>query len=183
LPFHKVFQNRKYTLHKNRLSLVRFHCEAGVIDTPHEIPKSGNLVLELDTDACAGSRTEVNYLEHVQAVVSLNSSRRGDTTMYLISPSGTRTMILSRRPKDDDAKDGFTAWPFMTTHTWGENPRGKWRLIARFQGPGDHSGVLKRFTLMLHGTKDPPYLGIKPLEGHLNSRLHVVQTAHKRMAN
>lgn len=44
-----------------------------------------------------------------------------------------RTMILSRRPKDDDNKDGFTNWPFMTTHTWGENPRGKWRLIARFQ--------------------------------------------------
>lgn len=42
-------------------------------------------------------------------------------------------MILSRRPKDNDNKNGFTNWPFMTTHTWGENPRGKWRLIARFQ--------------------------------------------------
>lgn len=42
-------------------------------------------------------------------------------------------MILSRRPKDNDYKNGFTNWPFMTTHTWGENPRGKWRLIARFQ--------------------------------------------------
>lgn len=111
----------------------RFHCEAGTIDTPHEIPADGNLLMELNTDACVGSATEINYLEHVQAVVTLNSSRRGDTTLYLISPAGTRTMILSRRPKDDDSKDGFTNWPFMTTHTWGENPRGKWRLLARFQ--------------------------------------------------
>lgn len=89
--------------------------------------------MELDTQACFGTSTEINYLEHVQAVITLNSTRRGDTTLYLISPSNTMTMILSRRPKDDDAKDGFTNWPFMTTHTWGENPKGKWRLIARFQ--------------------------------------------------
>jgi proprotein convertase subtilisin/kexin type 2 len=160
----------------------RFHCEAGTINEPHEIPADGNLILELNTDACAGMPTEVNYLEHVQAVISLNSTRRGDTTLYLISPSGTQTMILSRRPKDDDARDGFTNWPFMTTHTWGENPRGKWRLVARFQGQGNHRGTLKRFTLMLHGTKDPPYVGIEPLKGHANSKLQVVQTAHKRMA-
>ena len=43
------------------------------------------------------------------------------------------SLILSRRPKDDDARDGFTNWPFMTTHMWGENPRGKWRLVVRFQ--------------------------------------------------
>jgi proprotein convertase subtilisin/kexin type 2 len=160
----------------------RFHCEAGTIDIPHEIPADGNLILELNTDACIGTPTEINYLEHVQAVVTLNSTRRGDTTLYLVSPVGTRTMILSRRPKDEDSKDGFTNWPFMTTHTWGENPRGKWRLIARFQGPQKNRGQIKRFTIMLHGTKDPPYSGIEPLEGHVNSKLRVVQTAHKRMA-
>jgi proprotein convertase subtilisin/kexin type 2 len=160
----------------------RYHCTAGTIDTPHQIPEDGNLVLELNTDACIGTNTEVNYLEHVQAVVTFNSTRRGDTTLYLVSPMGTRTMILSRRPKDDDSKDGFTNWPFMTTHTWGENPSGKWRLIARFQGPGPHAGTLKKFSLMLHGTKEPPYAGIEPLMGHANSKLQVVQTAHKRMS-
>uniref|UniRef100_A0A183BJV8 Neuroendocrine convertase 2 n=2 Tax=Globodera pallida TaxID=36090 RepID=A0A183BJV8_GLOPA len=113
----------------------RFHCEAGTIDTPREIPASGEMVLTLRTDACAGSTTEVNFLEHVQAIVSLNSSRRGDTTLYLISPSGTPSMILSRRPKDDDAKDGFTNWPFMTTHTWGEDPRGRWPILNRVKCP------------------------------------------------
>jgi len=163
-----------------KTSPPRFHCEAGTIQTPHEIPSDGIVILEIDTDACVGTPTEVNYIEHVQAIVSLNSSRRGDTTMYLVSPAGTRTMILSRRPKDDDSRDGYTNWPFMTTHTWGENPRGKWRLFVRFQGEGKHRGTLKRWTLMLHGTKEPPYTGIEPLEGHVNSKLQVVQKAHKR---
>lgn len=37
-------------------------------------------------------------------------------------------MILSRRANDDDHRDGFTKWPFMTTHTWGEYPQGVWML-------------------------------------------------------
>lgn len=40
-------------------------------------------------------------------------------------------MILSRRPNDDDSRDGFTKWPFMTTHTWGEDPRGRWTLEVK----------------------------------------------------
>ncbi|EYC20946.1 hypothetical protein Y032_0020g148 [Ancylostoma ceylanicum] len=51
-----------------------------------------------------------------------------------------------------------------------------------FQGPGKHRGTLKKFSLMLHGTKEPPYAGIEPLLGHVNSKLQVVQTAHKRIA-
>jgi len=37
-------------------------------------------------------------------------------------------MILSHRINDDDHRDGFTKWPFMTTHTWGEYPQGTWLL-------------------------------------------------------
>jgi proprotein convertase subtilisin/kexin type 2 len=160
----------------------RYHCDAGSMLREQLIPSTGNLILELDTDSCKGAPTEVNYLEHVQAIITLNATRRGDVTMYLLSPSGTLSMILSRRPKDDDNRDGFTNWPFRTTHTWGENPRGKWRLIVRFQGEKPQSGWLKRWTLMLHGTKDAPYAGIEPLEGHVNSKLEVVRKAHKRMS-
>uniref|UniRef100_A0AC35FQX5 P/Homo B domain-containing protein n=1 Tax=Panagrolaimus sp. PS1159 TaxID=55785 RepID=A0AC35FQX5_9BILA len=71
----------------------RYHCEAGTIAVPHEIPETGVLMLEISTDACVGSGTEINYLEHVQAIVTLNSTRRGDTTMYLISPMGTRLSL------------------------------------------------------------------------------------------
>merc|ERR1719422_1601402 len=66
----------------------------------------------------------------------MNSTRRGSVQMFLRSPMGTRSMILSERPNDDDSQDGFTKWPFMTTHTWAEYPRGKWTLEVTFiDGP------------------------------------------------
>lgn len=42
-----------------------------------------------------------------------------------------RSMILSKRVNDDDRRDGFTKWPFMTTHAWGEYPQGDWLLEVR----------------------------------------------------
>ena len=33
---------------------------------------------------------QVNYLEHVQAVITLNSTRRGSVQLFLRSPMGTR---------------------------------------------------------------------------------------------
>lgn len=155
----------------------RFHCEAGSILTNSKIPSNGTLALTIDTTACAGTGTQVNYIEHVQAVISLNSTRRGDVIMYLISPMGTRSLILSRRPKDDDSKDGFTKWPFMTTHTWGENPVGRWKLEVAFEGEVPHSGVFREWTLMVHGTREAPY---KDLPVHdINSKLAVVKKAHE----
>lgn len=91
------------------------------------------MILKITTNACKGSETEVNYLEHVQAVISVNSTRRGDLEMFLTSPMGTRSMILSKRVNDDDHRDGFTKWPFMTTHTWGEYPQGTWTLEVRIK--------------------------------------------------
>jgi proprotein convertase subtilisin/kexin type 2 len=96
------------------------------------IPQDKSLFLTLETTGCAGSETEVNYLEHVQAVITLNTTRRGDVEVFMRSPMGTRSMILSTRPNDDDARDGFTKWPFMTSHTWAEYPRGKWSLEVHY---------------------------------------------------
>lgn len=65
-----------------------FACFFIVLHRP--IPNNGTLVLTLDTTSCQGSETEVDYLEHVQAVISLNSTRRGEVEMFLTSPMGTR---------------------------------------------------------------------------------------------
>nr|CAG4648540.1 EOG090X02T5 [Polyphemus pediculus] len=158
---------------------ARFHCQGGSMMKPRPIPSNGSLVLTLDTRSCQGSETEVNYLEHVQAVISLNSTRRGDVEIFLISPMGTRSMILSRRPNDDDGRDGFTKWPFMTTHTWGEDPRGRWTLEIRFNTPNGakQSGWIREWTLMLHGTRDAPYIGLPVADQH--SKLAIVKKAHE----
>ena len=154
----------------------RYHCEGGSDKTIREIPSDKSLFLTIETTACAGSETEVNYLEHVQAVITLNSTRRGDVELFLRSPMGTRSMILSPRPNDDDSHDGFTKWPFMTSHTWAEYPRGKWTLEARFNGERVNHGFLKEWTLMLHGTRDPPYSDLPVTDPH--SKLAIVKKAH-----
>ncbi|XP_308012.6 neuroendocrine convertase 2 [Anopheles gambiae] len=155
----------------------RYHCEAGAITQMHRIPSSGSLYLPIKTNACKGTDTEVRYLEHVQAVITANASRRGDLELFLTSPMGTRSMILSKRANDDDRRDGFTKWPFMTTHTWGEYPQGTWMLEATFNSQESRSGWIKEFSLVLHGTKDPPYQTLSPASPH--SKLAIVKKAHE----
>lgn len=115
----------------------RYHCDAGVVSGAYPVPTNESLVLTIDTNACKGTSNEINYIEHVQAIITLNATRRGDLKLFLTSPSGTRSMILNRRPFDDDNKNGFTRWPFMTTQTWAENPRGKWTLEIKFYNATD----------------------------------------------
>ncbi|TRY81601.1 hypothetical protein DNTS_030998, partial [Danionella cerebrum] len=136
----------------------RFHCVAGAVQEMRKIQAGSKLVLKLSTDACTGKENFVRYLEHVQAVITVNATRRGDLNINMTSPMGTKSILLSRRPRDEDAKVGFDKWPFMTTHTWGEDPRGLWQLEVSFQGPAEQSGVLKEWTLMLHGTQTAPYI-------------------------
>ncbi|XP_061087268.1 neuroendocrine convertase 2 [Conger conger] len=136
----------------------RFHCVAGSVQEPRKISSDGQLVLSISTDACQGKDNFVRYLEHVQAVVTVNASRRGDLNINMTSPAGTKSILLSRRPRDDDAKVGFDKWPFMTTHTWGEDPRGPWLLEAGFGGDAPQHGVMMEWTLMLHGTQSAPYI-------------------------
>ena len=73
----------------------RFHCEAGFVNEVLPIPTNQSLFLKITTNACVGSDTEVNYIEHIQSVITLNSTRRGDVTLYLISPMGTRFVIIN----------------------------------------------------------------------------------------
>ena len=70
----------------------------------------------------------LRFLEHVISPIHVTAGRkRGDLRVYLQSPSGTRSTLLHNRPQDFSSS-GFTNWPFMTTHSWGENPHGKWTL-------------------------------------------------------
>lgn len=48
----------------------------------------------LDTDGCYNTRMAVNYLEHVQAKISLNFNPRGNLRIILQSPDGTRLVVF-----------------------------------------------------------------------------------------
>ena len=99
-------------------------------DYSRSIPVNGFIEIILDTNGCKGTLSEVNFLEHVEAVITLSTSFRGQIQLYLTSPFGTRSILLNRR-SHDSSSDGFNAWPFMTTHDWGESPRGRWLLEVR----------------------------------------------------
>lgn len=48
----------------------------------------------------------------------------------LVSPQGTTSRLLSKRPIDDSA-DGLSKWPFTTVEFWDENPHGEWTVKIR----------------------------------------------------
>ncbi|CAL8087295.1 unnamed protein product [Orchesella dallaii] len=119
-------------------------CEIKAPYTDKNIPSKSKVTLDLKVTNCPN----VNYLEHVQAKVTLTSGRRGDLQIFLVSPSGTRSQLLAHR-RHDLNRAGFTDWPFMTVHSWGESPIGKWTL--EIHNEGRYTGKLQTWTLIAHG--------------------------------
>jgi len=54
-----------------------------------EFTSNKSLYLTIDTEACKGLENQINFLEHVQAFITLKATRRGDVTLYLVSPMNT----------------------------------------------------------------------------------------------
>ena len=73
---------------------------------------------QFSSDGCVGGDNQVDKLEHVVLTVSFIHRRRGDLSLLLISPSGTKSELLSTR-RYDDSKEGLDEWKFMTVHFWG----------------------------------------------------------------
>lgn len=152
----------------------------------------------------------VSNLSHGHQVINFGSIYHNKSVKWIFP---FRSMILSRRINDDDHRDGFTKWPFMTTHTWGEYPQGNWllevsnrvvpflslsslcrekieyskyRIVLHFvqvsfntQTP--QHGWIREWTLMLHGTREPPYTGLPAADPH--SKLAIVKKAHEERSS
>ncbi|VDK40771.1 unnamed protein product [Taenia asiatica] len=167
----------------------RFHCIAGIFNGRKVVTVGKPIQLELYTESCQGNpESQVNFIEHVQAFISIRASRRGDLVMFLTSPMNTTSMILGARPKDSDSRRGFTKWPFMTTHMWAESPRGTWKLTVGLdpQKHRTHKGadpalghaVLTEWILMIHGTQEPPYTALPESASQLVPKLGLVKRQH-----
>ncbi|XP_062558769.1 furin-like protease 1 [Armigeres subalbatus] len=121
------------------------------INAPHldkQIPPRTKVTLQLVVEHCKG----VNYLEHVQAKITLTSQRRGDIQIFLTSPSGTRVTLLTPR-SHDLSRSGFNQWPFMSVHTWGEAPHGTWQL--EIHNEGRLLAQITHWNLIFYGTEMP----------------------------
>ncbi|KAK1176048.1 proprotein convertase subtilisin/kexin type 5-like [Acipenser oxyrinchus oxyrinchus] len=110
---------------------------------------------------CAdNSNHHVIYLEHVVVRITITHHRRGDLSIYLTSPSGTKSQLLANR-LFDHSMEGFKNWEFMTTHCWGEKAAGDW-ILEIYDTPSQlrsHKtpGKLKEWSLVLYGTSVHPY--------------------------
>nr|CAD7567683.1 unnamed protein product [Timema californicum] len=142
-------------------------CEVSAPHADKLIPAKSQVILQLTVKECAG----VNFLEHVQAKISLASSRRGDLQIHLTSPSGTRSTLLALRPHDI-SRTGFQSWPFMSVHTWGEQPFGVWQLEIHNEGRFLGRATLLEWALIFYGTaatpegQDSPSQTIPPQRSH-----------------
>lgn len=100
----------------------------------------------------------IKYLEHLQVVADIDYTRRGNLAIFLVSPKGTKTQLLAPR-KRDKSKSGFRRWPFMSVHTWGEDPAGWWTLEVHDEIGlnGQDYGAVTNLTLILYGTTEMPF--------------------------
>ncbi|XP_017958670.1 furin-like protease 1 isoform X3 [Drosophila navojoa] len=131
-------------------------CEINAPHVDKAIPPRKHITLQLAVNHCLS----VNYLEHVQAKITLTSQRRGDIQLYLRSPANTRVTLLTSRIHDN-SRSGFNQWPFMSVHTWGESPHGNWQLEIHNEGRYMGHALLREWSLIFYGTtltidpKDP----------------------------
>lgn len=128
----------------------------GLSNLPQALTSGNYAEVIIQTDGCQGQDNEVNYLEHVQLELTMTYSKRGAISVTLVSPSGTETTLMNERDYDKSSA-GFKQWPLMSVHTWGENPRGAWRLrVFDKDASRDEKGQVTSVTLKMYGTKDIP---------------------------
>lgn len=123
---------------------------------PITMTVGGSTYVSFHTDGCRGTANEVNSLEQVQVFVDIDHESRGKLEIYLKSPSGTVSMLLSPRP-NDKSKNGFANWHFTSVHFWGEEPQGRWNLLIREKGENKtHKAAINEATLLLYGSREIP---------------------------
>ncbi|XP_072260939.1 proprotein convertase subtilisin/kexin type 4 isoform X2 [Pyxicephalus adspersus] len=126
-------------------------CEINFVNRPQKF--SSGLIISQNISACAGLPNYILSLEHIQAQISLSYTRRGDLEIYLTSPLGTRSVLVSVRPYDLSS-EGYSKWTFMSIRSWDENPQGMWTLELVNKGNYWNNGFLNSFTLILYGTDE-----------------------------
>ena len=80
---------------------------------------------------------------------------RGDLSIMLKSPFGTKSQLLPNR-KCDICQNGLTEWSFMSVQYWGESPIGTWEVVVQYDG---HDGSFETDGIQsfeIFGTQNTP---------------------------
>ena len=90
----------------------------------------------------------LSWLEHPHP-------RRGDINIQLTSPHGTVSHLLPYRRYDFINEEGYSNWPFMSVHHWGESPQGRWTLSLFFKSSTGYVNM-NSATMTIYGTALAP---------------------------
>jgi len=91
-------------------------------------------------------------VEHVELVVNIRHSNRGDLAFGITSPSGMVSIANPRLP-DDGAN--FEDYMFTSVRHWGESNRGIWRVGILDNASNGKTGEILNVTLRVYGTALP----------------------------
>ncbi|XP_063446755.1 furin-like protease kpc-1 [Mytilus trossulus] len=125
--------------------------------------RSDNIFIDCNSQTtCQNCGCKIKYLEHIKVKVTFswngerwfNAAYRGQVELYLISPRGTKSYILTNRPADRLQSETFT-WEFKSVQSWGENPCGTF-LLSFGTRTTDVTVKLESWHLTLYGTMEPP---------------------------
>ncbi|CAF4378583.1 unnamed protein product, partial [Adineta steineri] len=75
-------------------------CETNIMNPNMTIESNSSKIFSVDLTECQTSndvKRQVNYIEQVQIFITLTAKNRGQTEIYLYSPSNTKTQILPVR--------------------------------------------------------------------------------------
>lgn len=103
----------------------------------------------------------MGFVEQVVVTMTLmpqglaSGSGRGDIYITLQSPSATSSTLLFKRPYDTDRTVGYSNWPFVSVHFWGEDPLGSWTLTVNYDGTSGQV-ILSDLSMTIYGTASTP---------------------------
>ena len=97
---------------------------------------------------CPFVSTHVLYRWSIGICVYLTSAVYALVQITLRSPSGTNSTLIGTRPYDITST-GFSDWPFMSVHFWGENPAGNWTFFIKNANYYSLSGTVYKHLLKL----------------------------------
>lgn len=103
------------------------------------------------TNGCNSTENEIQRIEHVEVDVTFTFSLRGSIQLFLISPSGTKSQLLTRR-NHDNMQSSSLQWTFMTLQFWDENPYGNWILQMSLDMDYKELGEVNNWSLRIYGT-------------------------------
>ena len=122
------------------------------------VTKSGKKIIPGDTKGIEVAYTlqdpEANDVssEYVIAALTISHSHRGELEIFIISPLGTVSQVLTKR-WNDKYGSGFSRWNFTSAMFWDEPIVGEWKVRIVQRGSELSGGELVDFEFLFFGAK------------------------------